>query len=105
MKVVQKKIDINQTIITHADLLAQRHQDYVSEFVTRANGELYAILAEILKQVPSKNALSNRYDASSKTALTSKPKPIPKPLHWLSSTSHVPVAKLRMCMARYWTLP
>jgi len=49
MKAVQKKIDINQTIITHADLLAQRHQDYVSEFVTRANVELYGILAEMHK--------------------------------------------------------
>lgn len=49
MKTTQTKIDINYTIITHADLLAQRHQDYVSEFVTRANGELYGILAEILK--------------------------------------------------------
>ena len=49
MKTTQTKVDINHTIITHADLLAQRHQDYVSEFVTRANGELYAILAEILK--------------------------------------------------------
>jgi len=45
----QTKVDINHTIITHADLLAQRHQDYVSEFVTRANSELYVILAEILK--------------------------------------------------------
>lgn len=44
-----KKIDINYAIITQADLLAKRHQDYVSEFVTRANGELYVILAEILK--------------------------------------------------------
>ena len=43
------KVDINHTIITHADLLAKRHQDYVSEFVTRANSELYGILSEILK--------------------------------------------------------
>ena len=49
MNAKQKKIDINYAIITHADLLAQRHQEYVSEFVTRANSELYAILAEILK--------------------------------------------------------
>jgi hypothetical protein len=49
MKNKHTKVDINYAIITHADLLAQRHQDYVSEFVTRANGELYAILAEILK--------------------------------------------------------
>ncbi len=49
MKNKLTKVDINYTIITHADLLAQRHQDYVSEFVTRANSELYAILAEILK--------------------------------------------------------
>jgi hypothetical protein len=49
MKIAQKKIDINYAIITQADLLAKRHQDYVSEFVTRANGELYVILAEILK--------------------------------------------------------
>ena len=49
MKTTQTKIDINHTIITHADLLAQRHQDYVSEFVTRANAELYVILAEVLK--------------------------------------------------------
>jgi hypothetical protein len=49
MKSKQTKVDINYAIITHADLLAQRHQDYVSEFVTRANSELYVILAEILK--------------------------------------------------------
>ena len=49
MKTKQSQDDINHTIITHADLLAQRHQDYVSEFVTRANSELYVILAEILK--------------------------------------------------------
>ncbi len=49
MKTKQSQVDINHTIITHADLLAQRHQDYVSEFVTRANSELYVILAEILK--------------------------------------------------------
>ena len=42
------KLDITQAIITHADLLAERHASYVSEFVTRANSELYAILAEIL---------------------------------------------------------
>lgn len=47
MKSTPKKIDINHTIITHADLLAQRHEDYVNEFVTRANTELYSILAEI----------------------------------------------------------
>lgn len=49
MNAKQKKIDINYAIITQADLLAQRHQDYVSEFVTRANGELYGILAAIMK--------------------------------------------------------
>jgi hypothetical protein len=47
MKSKYLKIDINHTIITHADLLAQRHEDYVNEFVTRANTELYCILAEI----------------------------------------------------------
>lgn len=49
MKNTRTKVDINHTIITHADLLAQRHEDYVSEFVTRANTELYCILAEILE--------------------------------------------------------
>ena len=49
MNTKQTKCDINHTIITHADLLAQRHASYVSEFVTRANSELYVILAEILK--------------------------------------------------------
>lgn len=49
MKTKPTKVDINHTIITHADLLAQRHQDYVSEFVTRANSELYGILAEMHK--------------------------------------------------------
>ena len=42
------KIDNKHTIFTHADLLAERHADYVNEFVTRANDELYAILAELL---------------------------------------------------------
>lgn len=49
MKTKTIKLDATQTIITHADLLAERHASYVSEFVTRANSELYAILAEILK--------------------------------------------------------
>ena len=49
MKTKTIKIDINQAIITRADSLAQRHASYVSEFVTRANSELYAILAEIHK--------------------------------------------------------
>ena len=49
MKTKTIKLDITQAIITHADLLAERHASYVSEFVTRANSELYAILAEILK--------------------------------------------------------
>lgn len=49
MKISRTKVDINHTIITHADLLAQRHEDYVSEFVTRANTELYCILAELLE--------------------------------------------------------
>ena len=49
MKTKTTKIDINQVIITHADSLAQRHASYVSEFVTRANTELYEILAEIHK--------------------------------------------------------
>ena len=47
MKSISNKIHINHTIITHADLLAERHEDYVNEFVTRANTELYCILAEI----------------------------------------------------------
>jgi hypothetical protein len=42
------KNDIKHTIFTHADLLAERHADYVNEFVTRANDELYLILAELL---------------------------------------------------------
>ena len=49
MKTKTIKIDINQAIITHADTLAERHASYVSEFVTRANTELYEILAEIHK--------------------------------------------------------
>ena len=49
MTTKQTKCDINHTIITHAVLLAQRHASYVSEFVTRANAELYVILAEVLK--------------------------------------------------------
>jgi hypothetical protein len=49
MKTKIIKIDINQAIITHADTLAERHASYVNEFVTRANTELYEILAEIHK--------------------------------------------------------
>jgi hypothetical protein len=49
MKTKTIKLDVTQAIITHADLLAERHASYVSEFVTRANSELYAILAEVLK--------------------------------------------------------
>lgn len=40
---------VNQSILTHADLVAERHASYVSQFVTRGNEELYAILADILK--------------------------------------------------------
>jgi hypothetical protein len=49
MKTKTIKLDIRQAIITHADLLAERHATYVSQFVSRANDELYAILADILK--------------------------------------------------------
>lgn len=49
MKSKTVKLDITKTIITHADLLAERHASYVSEFVTRANDELYAILADIFQ--------------------------------------------------------
>jgi hypothetical protein len=49
MKTKTIKIDITQAIITHADTLAQRHATYVNDFVTRANSELYDILAEIHK--------------------------------------------------------
>ncbi len=49
MSCTTEKIDINHSIITHADLLAQRHEAYVNEFVTRANTELYCILAELLQ--------------------------------------------------------
>ncbi len=49
MKTKVTKLDITQAVIAHADSLAQRHTLYVSNFVTRANTELYAILAEIHK--------------------------------------------------------
>lgn len=49
MKTKIIKLNITQTIFTHADLVAERHANYVNQFVTRANDELYAILAEILK--------------------------------------------------------
>ena len=49
MKSKTVKLDITKTIITHADLLVERHASYVSEFVTRANDELYAILADIFQ--------------------------------------------------------
>jgi hypothetical protein len=42
------KIDFKQTIITQATTLADRHALYVDQFVTRANDELYAILAEVM---------------------------------------------------------
>lgn len=42
------KIDFKQTIITQATTLAERHASYVDQFVSRANVELYAILAEIM---------------------------------------------------------
>jgi hypothetical protein len=43
------KLDIKNSILTHADLLAERHASYVSQFITRGNDELYAILADVLK--------------------------------------------------------
>jgi hypothetical protein len=49
MKPKTIKIDVTQSIIAQADSLAERHATYVTDFVTRANTELYAILAEILK--------------------------------------------------------
>ncbi len=49
MKAKTTKLDICQAIIADADTLAERHATYVSDFVTRANTELYAILADILK--------------------------------------------------------
>ena len=49
MKTKVTKLDMTQAVIAHADSLAERHALYVSDFVTRANTELYAILAEIHK--------------------------------------------------------
>jgi hypothetical protein len=49
MKTKITKLDVTKSIITHADSLAQRHALYVNDFVTRANTELYEILAEIHK--------------------------------------------------------
>ena len=49
MKTKITKLDITKSIITHADSLAQRHALYANDFVTRANSELYEILAEIHK--------------------------------------------------------
>ena len=49
MKTKVTKLDITQTVIAHADSLAERHALYVNDFVTRANSELYEILAEIQK--------------------------------------------------------
>ncbi len=43
------KMVIDTAIIAQADSLAERHATYVTDFITRANTELYAILAEILK--------------------------------------------------------
>ena len=44
-----KKYITNEIILSQANSLAERHASYVDAFVTRANTELYAILAEILK--------------------------------------------------------
>ena len=49
MKTKVIKLDITQTVIACADSLAERHALYVNDFVTRANSELYEILAEIHK--------------------------------------------------------
>ena len=49
MSSTDKKYAINNAIISAADTLAERHATYVSDFVTRANTELYEILAEVLK--------------------------------------------------------
>ncbi|GEM_PF-2826674 len=43
-----KKIN-EQCVIKNADSIAERHAKYVNDFVTRANTELYAILADILE--------------------------------------------------------
>lgn len=42
------KLTSQHSIINQADTLAQRHSSYVDQFVTRANDELYAILADIM---------------------------------------------------------
>ena len=49
MKTKITKLNITQVIIAQADTLAERHAIYVNDFVTRANSELYSILAEIYK--------------------------------------------------------
>jgi hypothetical protein len=43
-----KKTNIQKIIVDKAELLSLRHSTYVDKFVTLANDELYAILAEIM---------------------------------------------------------
>ena len=47
---MSKKVDkkLVESIITDADVLAKRHEDFVDLYVTRANEELYQLLSEIL---------------------------------------------------------
>jgi hypothetical protein len=49
MKTKIAKLDITQTVIAHADSLAERHSLHIKDFVCHANAELYTILAEIYK--------------------------------------------------------
>jgi hypothetical protein len=47
MPTVKQKI-ILEDILAHASLLNTQHDEYVAQFVTRANEELYALLAEMM---------------------------------------------------------
>lgn len=49
MKSNNKKYIIENSIIKQANSIAERHATYVNDFVTRANTELYAILADVLE--------------------------------------------------------
>ena len=58
MKNTTDKFALNE-IVAAADGVALRHGEYVNNFITRANDELYEILADILKIY--EQVIENRY--------------------------------------------
>lgn len=49
MKTTNNQIAISHPIITNANSIADKHTQYVEQFITRGNTTLYQIIADIFK--------------------------------------------------------